>query len=221
MGAIELMRVPSFLKEALRDGTVHRWYRRTNAHRAVRKWEQTGRVIPPPPDFKQQLVRMKARQFGTKILVETGTSQGDMIFATLGTFDTIYSIELGKESFAAARLRFARHRKVRLRQGNSASELSRILEELQEPTLFWLDAHYSGDGTARADVDTPISEELSAIAKHPVDGHVILIDDARLFDGTHNYPSRDAVFRLATRFWPGHECTLEHDIFVITPEQFA
>jgi hypothetical protein len=37
-------------------------------------------------------------------------------------------------------------------------------------------------------LETPISNEVQAILEHRVKGHVILIDDARNFDGSHDYP---------------------------------
>ncbi|MBI4470330.1 MAG: hypothetical protein HY650_13510 [Acidobacteria bacterium] len=177
--------------------------------------------MPPPQPFKHQIIRNVAGRHGTRILVETGTHRGETIAACLGDFKTLYSIELSNELFAAAQRRFARNHKVRLRQGNSAHELPHILKEIKEPALFWLDAHYSGDGTARADFDTPIVQELQAISKHPVTGHVILIDDARLFDGTNGYPTVGAVREFITTYWPGHEFNLHVDVVVIAPASYS
>ncbi len=52
-----------------------------------------------------------------------------------------------------------------------------------------LEANIIGDGTARAEVDTPIMQEMKLIASHQLRNHVILIDDARLFVGTADYPN--------------------------------
>ena len=59
---------------------------------------------------------------------------------------------------------------------------------VDEPALFWLDAHYAGPLTARGMLDSPIVQELDAIRAHPVAGHVVLIDDMRYFTGTDGYP---------------------------------
>src|SRR5262249_2110956 len=64
---------------------------------------------------------------------------------------------------------------------------------ITEPCLFWLDAHYSGSHfgcqTARGPRDTPIIQELEHILTHPIMSHVVLIDDARLFNGHNDYPT--------------------------------
>jgi hypothetical protein len=150
-------------------------------------------------------------------LVETGTNRGHTVAASLGTFDIIYSIELLDELFDYCQRRFARRKKVRLRCGDSVSELPRILSELNEPALFWLDAHYSGEGTARGEQDTPIMRELQAISEHHIQAHVILIDDARCFDGRNDYPTLESCLALAARLWPAHRSSVEDDVIRITP----
>ena len=67
-----------------------------------------------------------------------------------------------------------------------------------------MDGHYSGGSTALSDV--PILAELAAVLGAPID-HVVLIDDARLFDGTDGYPRLvDVLDDVRTR-WPN--CTVE------------
>ena len=58
---------------------------------------------------------------------------------------------------------------------------------INKPTLFWLDAHYSGGETAQGPEDSPIMKELDFILNHRSD-HCILIDDARCFNGKAGYP---------------------------------
>lgn len=201
----------------MRDCALHRWQQRQKERKELAAWEKAGREMPPPQAFKKQLIRDLARRFDTRVLVETGTHCGHTIAASLGAFDTIYSIELMDELYRHARGRFANHRKVKLRHGDSAHELPHILAEVSEPTLFWLDAHYSGDGTARAVCNTPILKELQTIASHQLKKHVILIDDARCFDGTNDYPTITACQDLAATFWPASGFDVTDDIIRITP----
>lgn len=211
------MGVIGIFKERLRDGAFHRWLQWRRDQKVLKAWKKASRPPPPPQSFKKNLIRTVARQYGTRVLVETGTNWGHTVASSLGSFDVIYSIELFDELYEKAVRRFARHSKVKLRHGDSARELPRILEELGQPALFWLDAHYSGDGTARADLDTPIIQELQTISRHRVSNHVILIDDARCFDGTNDYPTLGTCRELASEFWPCHEFAVVDDIIRITP----
>ena len=88
-----------------------------------------------------------------------------------------------------AQRKFARFAHVTILQGDSAAVLPEVLKGLSEPCLFWLDGHFSGGITAKSSVETPIFQELAAILGHPVEGHVILIDDARAFTGQDGYPT--------------------------------
>ena len=211
------MNLLGVIKDHFREGVIHRAVQRRKDQALLSQWKEAGRPQPPPQAFKHQLIRHMAERFGTRVLVETGTNFGHTVSAGLGIFHSIYSIELMDELWASARRRFARHPQVRLSHGDSARELPRILSELSEPALFWLDAHYSGTGTARADIDTPIAQELLAISKHPVKNHVVLIDDARHFDGTNSYPTLAGCRQLASEYWPQHAFGVADDVIRITP----
>ncbi len=160
-------------------------------------WEKNGRKPPSPSLFKQGVVLHYGKEYRLRTLVETGTYLGATVNACKDAFDRIYSIELNDDFFVRARRKFASCPHITVLQGDSAEVLPSILSQLQQPALFWLDAHYSGGQTAKAEIETPIMRELALIFAHHVKGHVILIDDARCFDGTHDYPTRAAVSALA------------------------
>jgi hypothetical protein len=142
---------------------------------------------------KQKTVIAYAKHFKISILVETGTFSGEMISSVKSAFREIYSIELDPCLCEKARIRFANDQNVHLFNGDSALVLQRVLANIKEPALFWLDGHYSGEGTAKGEQETPIREELAQILEHSVSGHVILIDDARMFTGEHDYPKLDEL----------------------------
>jgi len=100
--------------------------------------------------------------------------------------------------------------------GDSGEVLGQVLDEVAAPCLFWLDSHYSGGATARANVETPIVRELETIAKHGPRDHVILIDDARDFDGRDDYPDLDTLRALAARLFSGSTMVVATDIIRIT-----
>src|SRR6266542_840268 len=146
-----------------------------------------------PHAIKRRAVRQYSRSYGARTLVETGTYLGDMLAAMAKSFDELHSIELSDMYYAKARARFAKKPHVHLHFGDSAVELGKIVTGLRGRALFWLDAHYSGGGTARGAIDTPIAQELWEIFRTNEAGHVILVDDARCFDGTADYPTIEEV----------------------------
>lgn len=179
----------------------------------IKKWEKAGKPIPPPNKVKQNVVREYGKKYQLSTLVETGTYLGNMIFAQRNTFSTIYSIELASKYFTEAVKRFRKYPHIHIREGNSAEVLPTILDELDTSALFWLDGHFSGGETAES--VCPVMDELNAILETSV-SHVILIDDARLFNGKDNYPSKDELNQLLKSRTKSHELVDETDVIRIT-----
>jgi hypothetical protein len=183
---------------------------RSQYRKELREWESRGKQLPLPSALKQGVVLEHARQFQLRILVETGTYFGAMVDACKDAFMRIYSIELQEAFFCRAKKRFARYPHVKLVHGDSAVALGNILEQISERCLFWLDAHYMGGITAKGSTECPVLRELELVGSHPVRGHVILIDDARLFLGTAGWPSIPAVAKRAAVH--GWACEVRDDI---------
>lgn len=193
---------------------IHYWIEGVVYRLGIRK-----RGAPPPHAVKRRVLRQYARRYGTSVLVETGTYLGDMMAAMANAFDELHSIELSAAYYEKARARFAPKPHIHLHRGDSAVELAKVLPALRQRTLFWLDAHYSGGITARAEVDTPIVQELREIFARNAAGHVVLVDDAHCFDGTHAYPTVDGVRDLVRSLNPGYSVEVAEDIIRITPPQ--
>ena len=124
----------------------------------------------------------------------------------------IVSIELDDRLYAAARRRFAGQPNVELLHGDSGALLPGILSGLDRPALFWLDGHYTGASSARTEVDSPIVAEIEALLRHPVQGHVVLIDDAREFCGTGGYPTIDELRVMILERQPLSQFAVADDI---------
>jgi hypothetical protein len=180
--------------------------------RVYRKWHRQGRRIPAPPIVKQRIVKSHLRRCGAATVVETGTFRGDMVDVLAPMATRIVSIELDDQLYGAACRRFAAHPHVELLHGDSGALLPGILSELDRPALFWLDGHYTGTGSARTDVDSPILAEIEALLQHSVPGHVVLIDDAREFSGTGGYPTIDRLRRMILERQPLSEFVVADDI---------
>jgi hypothetical protein len=188
------------------------WYR---YHRPILQWRLRGSPAPPPDRIKHNTIREYGRRFRCEVLVETGTFMGNTLWEMKDRFRRLYSIELSTELHANAVKRFAEVPQVRLLQGDSATVLPKLIGELDGRTLFWLDGHFSGWITAQGPKDTPVVEELETIFATDRQDDVILVDDARMFNGTDSYPTIPDVIGLVKRHRPGWKVSVRHDIIRI------
>ena len=185
--------------------------------KAMREWDKQGRPSPPPHIVKETLIKDYARLFNTKILVETGTYLGDMVYAMKGSFSRILTFELDRALYEQAQKRFATDDHIEIIHGDSGELIEQYLTTIGEPCLFWLDGHYSGGITARGSLDTPIMNELSHILSHQIHGHVILIDDARCFTGRNDYPTIAELNSFVNERKQGWQFTVNDDVIRIHP----
>lgn len=206
----------TYLKAFFVDTYLYRTIRQYRQRRRYEKWLAAGKPIPPPHLAKQLVIKDYAARFNPRILVETGTYLGHMLWAVQDLFAQIYSIELSEKLHAKSQARFAGKPHITLLHGDSAELLPALISRIAEPCLFWLDGHYSGGITAKGAVETPIEKELLAILGHPVKGHVILIDDAHCFTGEHDYPTLEYLQRLVEAESPRRTFAVEDDIIRIS-----
>ncbi len=189
---------------------ARRWHRIE-----IAEWQRAGRPLPPPHSFKQALLREYSGKHGLAILVETGTHTGEMVEAMRDEFDEVYSVELSTDLHEKALQRFAGIANVHLIQGDSGARLGEIIHRLSRPALFWLDGHYSAGATARGDKDTPVLAEIAEILRHRPLGHVILVDDARLFGTDPSYPTVDHLEQIVRADVPNAGLSVEDDVIRI------
>jgi hypothetical protein len=157
---------------------------------AVNRWLAAGRPAPVPHPVKVRNIMTLADIFDANVFVETGTFRGMMIDACLHRFRQIHSVEIYRPLADDAKRRFAPFSHVRIHEGDSGDILGEILPGQDQRIIFWLDGHYSGEGTGKGPEETPVLREIAAIRKYrskPNDD-IILIDDARCFNGSEGYP---------------------------------
>ena len=200
------------LKRLIKNSIPHDVLKFRRDLEARRSWEKQGRPAPPPHIVKEELIKEYAKTFKTNILIETGTYLGDMVYAMRKSFSKILSFELDQTLAEQARKRFANDNHITIIQGDSGRLLGDYLADIREPCLFWLDGHYSGGITARGALETPIKNELTYILSHPVDGHVILIDDARCFTGENDYPTLQDLREFLNERKPGWQFSVDTDV---------
>jgi hypothetical protein len=180
-------------------------------------WVDSGCTQVAPHSIKMQVVRSYIKKYCLSEFVETGTYVGETL-ANIASDKNVQctSIELSQELYEQACKRFRDYKNVKLVQGDSGQKLPELLKEIDKPNLFWLDGHYSAGVTAGQDINTPINTELQAILNHPIQKHVILIDDARCFNGADNYPHLDELIKKV-RENNTYSVEISTDIIRLTP----
>jgi hypothetical protein len=179
-------------------------------------WILKGSPVSPPDPVKLGTVKEYAGKFDLKIFVETGTYLGQMVDGIKDNFDEIFSIELDNNLFEQAKKRFSEFKNITILHGDSAQQLPECIKNIHNPVLFWLDAHYSAGFTSKGNLYTPIKVELDSILRHPLNKeHVILIDDARCFNGDDDYPTIDELKQFVMEKNPDLFFSVKDDIIRI------
>lgn len=163
-------------------------------------------------------------ELGLERAVETGTFRGNGAATLVAIFPEVVTIELSPKLHAEAVRRFADNNRIHAVLGESGSELARYVDSTV-PTLYYLDAHWSGGETAGESVDSPIREELDALAAgNP--GDCIIIDDARLFEeppppprNPERWPALPVLVELIHGRYPEHLVTVVADQVIAVPPQ--
>ena len=116
--------------------------------------------------------------------LETGSYAGDGVQAALDVgFKNIISFDCSDYNHKLCQKRFQDKPDVVLVLGDSALELFQYIELINEPITFWLDAHWSGEGSPTGLVKNPLLYELNQIRRHQINTHTVIIDDVRLWRG--------------------------------------
>lgn len=171
------------------------------------------------PAFLRRLARAAG---GFVTFIETGTFYGQTTQAAAEIFDAVHTIELSTELCQRTVQLFAGNHRVQVHQGESADVLARILPDIEQPALFWLDTHYSEANTACGRENTPIIEELEAIRAAGVRDALILIDDLRCFQpervdtrqSLRGYPTISSIQALVREIDPQAGFTVLGDVAI-------
>lgn len=205
-----LKHILSILPEPISDCYLnYKYTKQLNA------WKSKGCPLPTPHIVKQLVIKSYQKTHHIDTLIETGTYLGDMVYAQRKVFKKIYSIELSKQLHERAVKRFKKYSSIEILQGDSGVVLDSIIKNLNNKSIFWLDGHYSGGFTAKGSTECPIIEELNTIFKSKYE-HIILIDDAREFNGENDYPSiKELESLILNSGFPNSSLTIQDDIIRI------
>lgn len=190
--------------------------RMRNYLRAYVGWHKRGYAAPSPHFIKQACLLRNGLVNGT--WVETGTYLGETTHLLSKQAAKVYSIEPEPTLFANAQRRFKNFANVEIINGTSEIVLPELLTKISGDVSFWLDGHASQGVTFHGALETPIKEELNAIANNRArfKGIRVMVDDVRLFNPSSpegaGYPPLEMLVQWATEqklAWH-----IEHDIFV-------
>ncbi|MCX7217340.1 MAG: glycosyltransferase [Burkholderiales bacterium] len=161
-----------------------------------------------------------------RVLVETGTFEGQSLANLQDTFEALHSVELSHQYYQSAVMRFAGIHHIYLYQGDSATVLRQLIPRLgSESILYFLDAHWCVAINAVGQTSQcPLLEELQAIGKLN-EQSVVLIDDARLFLATplapheaSHWPSFHDVVSILFSMSSEHELMVVNDVIAYFPK---
>ena len=133
-------------------------------------------------------------------------------------FKKITGIELNKEFWKLSKNYFSRDKNVLILQGNSSLVIRNQLKHLKKKTLFFLDAHYSKDGTSGKNLKNPILQEIKAIISHKVKNHTIIIDNLNEFiKPNKGYPKIEIIKKMVKKNVNYKIFSLKNDLIIIIP----
>lgn len=202
---------PAIVPEVMRNiGVVE-----AETHLDLSEWAFRSFAPPAPNCVKRQV--MLRNSLCDAIWVETGTYHGDTSEFLAESAVHVYTTEPQRSFYERAKERFALNNKVSVYNETSETFLPNLLPQLAGNVCFWLDGHFSGDDTFAGPNDTPLREELVAIAQSHgrFDSMAILIDDIRLAGTRHvygDYPTLNELVSFAVSL--SLDWHIEHDIFI-------
>ncbi|MBU1173634.1 MAG: class I SAM-dependent methyltransferase [Proteobacteria bacterium] len=162
-------------------------------------------------------------KYGLQWLIETGTYKGGTAFWAAQNFEQVISIEAFSRYYARCKARQTTeaHPNLELWFGDSRVMLADALAFAGGPALLWLDAHWCGDSVMAHAVgdECPLLQELAQVNADGR-GHVLMIDDARLFidgpDRPHD-PAQWPDWETVQRLLEPRKVRVEMDVIIAEP----
>lgn len=170
------------------------------------------------------LVETARQRHNLTTCIETGTGHGTSTKWAADRFTRVITMEIIPENRAKAIERFPDLHNVGWLSGSSLDHLPAIVQSLNGPAFFWLDAHLVAGVYGKVN-HCPLLREIEIIAQSPY-RHFIAIDDAKDYvnPAAHyraaDWPSVDAISRAISKTHM-YRKVLAHDTLIYMPESMA
>lgn len=163
-----------------------------------------------------QLALGLKRSYNLPNFVETGTLMGKTALWASEHFHNVWTIEAYSKHYSQAQRRLQTRPNVQILLGASQDLLGGVLASMEGSALIWLDAHWSRDlGYDAPETICPVLAEIEHI-RNNLNGHIVMVDDARLFGAAPGWPTLKTV-REALTFGGDRSTIVINDIIVSTP----
>jgi hypothetical protein len=165
--------------------------------------------------MKQNLLKMNSLPNST--WVETGTYLGETSIFLSKFAKQVYTIEPFEPLFKQAQIVFSNYKNIKIYNNSSEEIFESIIEGIDTDNIcFWLDGHFSGEGTFEGNSHCPIEFELNIIEMNlkKFKNIKIFIDDVRLFGNDPAYPTMKSLVERIDRM--SLKWKIEKDILIIS-----
>jgi hypothetical protein len=176
-----------------------------------------GEIGPPADRAKRRFLLSLFKKRNHELLVESGTFLGGTVEYFLPHARRIVSVEIEADLHTAAKERFRSSPSVELLLGDAIDVIPRVIADLSEPALVYLDGHFTGGVNQEpgefAEPAPGILEKLGDL--RPPAGTTIVVDDLRLFGRSENFPGLDELTSTARKAFPQAAMYVGIDCLVI------
>jgi hypothetical protein len=184
--------------------------------RAAQRYD-AGLVAAPSDRAKRRFLLRLFKERNHRLLVESGTFLGGTVEYFLPHAERIVSVEIEPELHEAARRRFESSPSVELLLGDALNVIPRVLAEVSEPPLVYLDGHFTGGVNKEpGEAVEPAPGILERLGDLELpSGTSIVVDDLRLFGHGDGFPAVDELTSAARRSFPRAAIYVGIDCLVI------
>ncbi|MEG4352128.1 FkbM family methyltransferase [Microcoleus sp. LAD1_D3] len=173
----------------------------------------------PPIEIISQL----KEAYGINNFIETGTYQGHTAYWASQVFEQVFTIEYSQDLYQKVTEKYGHIKNIDFLYGDTRNLLDNTVSQLQSPSLFWIDAHWSGGQTYGEIDECPLLAEIEIINRSDCK-HFIFIDDARLFlspppppHSPQHWPDISAVLNLLNSGKNSRHIVIIDDVIIAVP----